>query len=84
MASKESVWPRTTAPTITTDSSVGAFVGLIWLNTVTRQAYVCYSAAVGAAVWGAMAGGLFGFATTQYPYDTVVTLNMTTSSGTLV
>lgn len=84
MASKASTWPRTTAPTVNDDSSTGAFVGLVWVDTVAQQTYMCYSAAVGAAVWGALMGGLFGFATTQYAYDTVVLLDFMTASGTLV
>lgn len=39
------------APAVTDDSSKGYSVGSDWVNTITKIAYVCVSAAVGAALW---------------------------------
>ena len=41
----------TTDPTTSNDSSQGYAVGSRWVNTTTREEYVCGSASVGAAVW---------------------------------
>lgn len=38
-------------PTATDDVTIGAKPGSLWVNTVAGQAYVCISAAQGAAVW---------------------------------
>lgn len=40
-----------TVPALTDDSADGFGAGSTWLNTATNQAYLCRSAAVGAAVW---------------------------------
>jgi len=43
------------APSTGADSSVGYSVGSVWIDTVGNAAYICISAAVGAAVWKVMA-----------------------------
>lgn len=38
-------------PTAFDDSTRGASVGSLWVNTATSKFYVCVSAAAGAALW---------------------------------
>ncbi len=45
----------TSDPTVTDDSSKGAYVGQRWLHGTSE--FICTSAAVGAAVWTAVGGG---------------------------
>ncbi len=45
----------TSDPTVTDDSSKGAYVGQRWLHGTSE--WICTSAAVGAAVWTAVGGG---------------------------
>lgn len=47
----------TVAPAVTDDASKGYAFGSRWVNTLTRNHYVCVSAAVGAAVWQLQADG---------------------------
>ncbi len=42
---------ETRAPTVTDDLSASIPLGIIWVNSLTQQAYVCVSNAVAAAVW---------------------------------
>lgn len=39
------------APVVGNDSSQGYSVGSVWINTATNRSYVCFNAAIGAAVW---------------------------------
>ncbi len=41
------------APTVNEDSGDGYSVGSTWVDTITKKAYICVDATVGAAVWGA-------------------------------
>lgn len=41
----------TVDPSVNDDSSQGYVVGSSWLNTVTKELWICISAGVGAAVW---------------------------------
>jgi len=41
----------TAAPTSAADSSAGYVAGSLWLNTTAGSAFICRSAALGAAVW---------------------------------
>jgi hypothetical protein len=41
----------TVDPTTANDSSQGYSAGSVWINTSDGRAFLCYSAAVGAAVW---------------------------------
>lgn len=48
----------TVPPTATDDSSKGFAVGSRWVDSAGRNTYVCYSAAVGAAVWRPLGTGV--------------------------
>lgn len=42
---------KTTAPSVSDDSSQSYYAGSHWLNSVTNEEYICTDASVGAAVW---------------------------------
>jgi hypothetical protein len=76
---------KTAAPTTSDDSTRGYSVGMMWVDTVGKKAYVLVSAAVGAAVWTAV-GAAMSF-TSAGPYDSVSVLSSSAwarAAGTLV
>ena len=80
---------RTVSPTATDDSNSGYRIGVMWVNTVTNQAYLAVSVAVGAAVWQLLVASLF-VVTTIFPYDAAFILDndstptlQTTGTGVL-
>jgi len=49
----------TTAPTASSDSTLGYSVGSIWTDTTNSKTYVCTNATAAAAVWVVVSDGLF-------------------------
>ena len=72
---------QTRAPLVTDDSTAGVWLGMVWIDTVAKKAYVAVSIAVGAAVWTALGAALFTVYTTTsgLSYDSVTLLNTTTT-----
>lgn len=68
---------QTRAPTVTDDSSTGAWQGMVWIDTVLNQAYMAVSVAVGAAVWAAIGAATLVLASSK-PYDSAFGLSLLT------
>ena len=67
----------TRAPTVTDDSSTGAWRGMVWIDTVLNQAYIAVSVAVGAAVWAVLGAATLVIASSK-PYDSAFGLSLLT------
>jgi hypothetical protein len=51
-------YTATVAPTTTDDTGLGYALGSVWVNTVTRHAYICVDATASAAVWKPLTGAI--------------------------
>jgi hypothetical protein len=58
---------QTRAPLATDDSSTGAWLGMVWINTLTNIAYIATKVTLGAAVWATLgaSAGLLGIVISQ-------------------
>ena len=51
VAATANVWQSTSDPTVSADSTIGARIGDVWINTATGNEFKCAVNTAGAAVW---------------------------------
>lgn len=76
------VFTATGNPTAQNDSSDGAGIGDIWVNTSTNAVFICAGNTVGSAVWGAGAATFPGTAITSITDNTGGTASATLAAIT--
>lgn len=73
---------RAGPPTTSDDTTKGCYVGGVYVDTTARVAYICVSAAIGAAIWTVVAASMLAVIP---PYEDVVGFDSSVViTGTLV
>ena len=55
-----SVYDKTSAPSLSDDSTQGYSYGSVWVDVTNKQYYVCVDPSVGASIWSTGGGGSSG------------------------